>query len=166
MDRRLPEPPLCHQDGREPHDEDSHMRHPEENLWCPHAAHSRPEMNPQAEEKTDGRNADEEPKEGSYPMGRSLPPRESRQPGQVYDFAAEPRCPGIQGPQGIAAEAAEADSSNAELEGRVDGSELERPCLEGLERTPQRCAPREIRACARPEFRVPPTECEYRRSAA
>ena len=44
------------------------MQHPEESLWCHTPPHNRPEMNPQAEEKTDGRNADEEPKEGSYPI--------------------------------------------------------------------------------------------------
>src|SRR5580700_3363911 len=43
------------------------MQHPEESRWCHTPSHNRPEMNPEAEEKTDGRKANEDPKERLTP---------------------------------------------------------------------------------------------------
>src|ERR1700683_940782 len=49
---QIPDKPLRHQNGGKPHDEDSHVQHPEKRSRCHTPSHNRTEMNPKTEEKS------------------------------------------------------------------------------------------------------------------
>jgi hypothetical protein len=63
-----PDELLGNEDSRNPNDEDTDVQPLEKSPGCYPASHHGSEMNPQAEDETNGRNADEEPKERSHPI--------------------------------------------------------------------------------------------------
>jgi hypothetical protein len=72
----VPHESLSNEDGRNPNDEDTDMQYKEKSLGCHTASHHSSDMNPQADDETNRRKANENPEKGSDPLGDGVRSRE------------------------------------------------------------------------------------------